>query len=141
MSESRKSLLEEMKEHIEKKTSDCEDLQKQTVQLKTAIQEKEIEIEGLKEDIDHTRSQDKCLKDRINEMEAKEADLQMELDQIKTRFVCTYIICTYIFYMQTEINILLCTILGTRVKCKLSRKLLKMTSKLSKWKMKSAGVI
>ena len=79
-----------MKEHIEKKTNEFENLQKQTVQLKTAIQEKEIEIEGLKEDIDHTRSQDKCLKDRINEMEAKEADLQMEFDQIKTRFV-TYI--------------------------------------------------
>ena len=87
MSESRKNLLDEMKEHIEKKTNEFENLQKQTVQLKTAIQEKEIEIEGLKEDIENWKSQDEYHKEKINAMEAKEADLEMELDQSKTRFV------------------------------------------------------
>ena len=76
-----------MKEHIEKKTCEYENLQKQTVQLKTAIQEKEIEIEGLKEDIANIKCQDECLKEKINAMEAKEADLEMELDQMKTRCV------------------------------------------------------
>ena len=76
-----------MKEHIEKKTCEYENLQKQSVQLKTAIQEKEIEIEGLKEDIANSKSQDECLKEKINAMEAKEADLEMELDQMKTRCV------------------------------------------------------
>ena len=79
-----------MKEHIEKKTCEYENLQKQTVQLKTAIQEKEIEIEGLKEDIANAKSQDECLKEKINAMEAKEADLEMELDQMKTRCVSNF---------------------------------------------------
>ena len=43
-----------------------ENLQKQTVQLKTAIQEKEIEIEGLKEDIENWKSQDEYHKEKIN---------------------------------------------------------------------------
>ena len=88
-----------MKEHIEKKTCEYENLQKQTVQLKTAIQEKEIEIEGLKEDIANAKSQDECLKEKINAMEAKEADLEMELDQMKTRCVSNF------FYGKVE-NIL-----------------------------------
>ena len=95
VSESRKNLLEEMKEHIEKKTCEYENLQKQTVQLKTAIQEKEIEIEGLKEDIANSKSQDECLKEKINAMEAKEADLEMELDQMKTRLVSDFKILGY----------------------------------------------
>ena len=78
------------KEHIEKKTCEYENLQKQSVQLKTAIQEKEIEIEGLKEDIANAKSQDECLKEKINAMEAKEADLEMELDQMKTRCVSNF---------------------------------------------------
>ena len=85
-----------MKEHIEKKTCEYENLQKQTVQLKTAIQEKEIEIEGLKEDIANAKSQDECLKEKINAMEAKEADLEMELDQMKTRCVSNF------FYGKVE---------------------------------------
>ena len=85
-----------MKEHIEKKTCEYENLQKQTVQLKTAIQEKEIEIEGLKEDIANAKSQDECLKEKINAMEAKEADLEMELDQMKTRCVSKF------FYGKVE---------------------------------------
>ena len=79
-----------MKEHIEKKTCEYENLQKQSVQLKTAIQEKEIEIEGLKEDIANSKSQYECLKEKINAMEAKEADLEMELDQMKTRCVSKF---------------------------------------------------
>ena len=89
-----------MKEHIEKKTCEYENLQKQTVQLKTTIQEKEIEIEGLKEDIANSKSQDECLKEKINAMEAKEADLEMELDQMKTRFVfdLSFLVQFYCFF-------------------------------------------
>ena len=88
-----------MKEHIEKKTCEYENLQKQTVQLKTAIQEKEIEIEGLKEDIANSKSQDECLKEKINAMEAKEADLEMELDQMKTRLVSEFKFLGYFFLL------------------------------------------
>ena len=68
-------------------TSECENLQKQIVLLKSTIQEKEVEIEGFKEDIAKLKSNDECVQERLNAMEAKEADLEMELNQIKTRSV------------------------------------------------------
>ena len=85
--DSRKNLLDEMKDHIEKTNSETDVVRKEVVQLKTTIQERDIEIEGLKEDMKRSNAKETSLVAKINVLESREAELDIEVNTIKSKAV------------------------------------------------------